>query len=353
MLTQVIREQMGKSIRYINPVSYEQATGLTGSLYAQMQADFLPVPPFTLHSPLPSVMAGVWSILRETTQAGSVERGLKEAVAATVSKMNECPYCVDVHTSMLHATSEHDAAQAILHGHFDQIQDARIRGVVEWLQVHRTANPSHPLPPPFTESEAPEIIGTVVAFHYINRMVNIFLGETFLPLPSALKGFAGRVFGVTAGKRLIQRSVEPGLSLKFIPQAQLPDDLSWAASNPSVASAFAGFAQVVEEAGESVLPLAVRTLVRERVQTWNGEPMGLSRRWVDEAVSELNQEYRATARLTLLTALASYQVDSKTVENFQAQDADDAHLLAATAWASLTAARRVGMWLMASAYRPV
>jgi AhpD family alkylhydroperoxidase len=90
-------------------------------VYQQMQTDFLPVPPLTLHSPVPQLMAGAWSIIRETLYTGQVDRALKEAVAATVSKTNACPYCVDVHTSMLHATAEHDAADAIRRGSYDRI----------------------------------------------------------------------------------------------------------------------------------------------------------------------------------------------------------------------------------------
>jgi hypothetical protein len=153
----------------------------------------------------------------------------------------------------------------------------------------------------------------------------------------------GRLFGATAGKRFIRR-IKPGDSLKFVPQAKLPDDLSWAAPNPAVAGAFAGFAQVVEEAGKEALPKQVRFLVSERVQAWNGEAMGISRRWVEDAVVDIKGEHRVAARLTLLTALASYQVDSSIVEDFQSQYPNDAQLIAATAWASFTAARRVGVW---------
>jgi AhpD family alkylhydroperoxidase len=111
-----IRDQLAKTIKYVKPIQYISARGLTAEVYQQIQAEFLPVPPLTLHSPVPKVMAGVWSILRETFWAGSVARALKEAVAAAVSKTNECPYCIDVHTSMLHATGDHDMASAIRQG---------------------------------------------------------------------------------------------------------------------------------------------------------------------------------------------------------------------------------------------
>jgi AhpD family alkylhydroperoxidase len=346
MIAEMIRERMAKTIKYIQPVPYGSATGLTAQVYQQMQADSLPTPPLTLHSPAPQVMAGVWSIIRETLGSGDVDHALKEAVAAAVSKTNQCPYCVDVHTSMLYATADHDAAGAILRGDYDRIHDEQLKAIVQWVQANRSAPANGVLAPPFSPHDAPEIIGTAIAFHYINRMVNVFLGETFVPVPSALKGVTGRVFGATAGKRFVRR-LQQGDSLQFVPQARVPDDLSWAASNPAVAGAFAGFAQVVEEAGKAVLPEGVRVVVSECVQEWNGEAMGLSRRWVEDAVVDIKEEHRAAARLTLLTALASYQVDSNVIEDFRSHYPEDAQLIAATAWASFTAARRVGIWLSA------
>ena len=49
---------------------------------------------------------------------------------------------------------------------------------------------------------------------------------------------------------------------------------------------------------------------------------------------------RAVAKLALLTALASYQVDAEVVASARRACADDAALIELTAWASLAAARR-------------
>jgi AhpD family alkylhydroperoxidase len=343
MIAETMIDRMVKTIKYVKPVPYGSATGLTAEVYRHMQADFLPIPLLTLHSSVPEVMAGVWSILRETLLAGQVDRARKEAMAATVSQTNACPFCVDAHTSMLHATSNHDAASAILRGDYDSIHDSQLHALVQWTLANRMSNANEGLPPPFSSHDAPEIIGTAIAFHYINRMVNVFLGDTLLPLPSALKGLTGRLLGATAGKQMVRR-LQPGHSLTFVPQARVPDDLSWATANPAVAGAVAGFAAVIEEAGKRVVPEQVRFLLSERVQTWNGAAMGINRRWVEDAVVEIKGEHRAAARLALLTAFASYQVDSSVVEDFQSHYPDDAQLIAATAWASFTAARRVGVW---------
>ncbi|MGE5335038.1 MAG: carboxymuconolactone decarboxylase family protein, partial [Nitrososphaerota archaeon] len=102
---------------------------------------------------------------------------------------------------------------------------------------------------------------------------------------------------------------------------------------------------VVEEVGARVLPEPVRALASEHIHTWHGETMGMSRNWVEEAVKTIEEEHRSAARLVLLTALASYQVDAGIVEDFRARYPVDADLVAATAWASLMAARRVSEWL--------
>jgi AhpD family alkylhydroperoxidase len=349
MITEMMREPLAKTIKYVKPTRYDTATGLTAQVYDQLQTDFIPAPLVALHSPLPEVMAGVWSILRETLMAGKVKRSYKEAVAATVSKANECPFCVDAHTVMLRATSDHDVANAILQEDHDHIQDPQMHALVQWIWTNRNANANTVLPLPFSPREGPELIGTAITFHYFNRMANVFLGDSLLPvpLPPVLKGLTYSLYAATEGKRVVRR-LPPGNSLKFLPKAQLPGDLDWAASDPVLESAFAGFAQVVEQVGNSVLPEQVRVLVRERVQAWNGETMGISRRWVEDAVVELKPEDQAAARLTLLTALASYQVDSGIIEAFRLQydgGRADTDLIAATAWASFTAARRASEWL--------
>lgn len=344
MITETIREQLAKSVKYVKPIPYHAATGLTAQVYQQLEADFLPAPLVILHAAVPEIMAGVWSMLRETLLAGKIDRSHKEAVAATVSKTNECPFCIDAHTLMLRATSDHDVANAILRGDYDSIHDPQLRALVQWVLANRIANNSGARIP-FSRHDAPEMIGTAVAFHYLNRIANIFLGDTLLPLPSVMKGVTYRVYAATAGKRIV-RPLQQGNSLQFIPPERLPDDLFWADENPAVAGAFAGLAKAVDEAGERVLPDPVRQLTRESIYAWKGETMSMSRRWVEDLVVEIPEKDRAAARLTLLTALASYQVDAGIIEAFQRQYPDDDQLIAATGWASFTAARRVGVWLV-------
>ena len=69
---------MSQSIRHVRPVPLESATGLVARAYDQMRADFFPVPLLTLHSPSPRILAGVWSVLRESLLAGEGDRVRRE-----------------------------------------------------------------------------------------------------------------------------------------------------------------------------------------------------------------------------------------------------------------------------------
>ena len=346
MITETVNQQIASRVRYVKPVRFSSATGATAELYQQIKTDFTPAPLLLLHSSQPELLAGVWSILRETLLAGDkADRAVKEIVAAAVSKNNECNYCLEAHTLLLRSTTGHEVADAILRGDYNDIEDLELRSMFKWALTTKSASTVEALP--FHSHNKPQIIGTMVTFQYINRMVKLFLGDTLFPVPSAIKGLTRRVYTATEGKKII-RQLEPGESLKFVPVAALPVDLSWTSGNAAVAPAFAGFAYVVERAGREILSEQVRSLVTQYVSAWNGESMGEDYGWVDDAIAEVEVEHRPAARLGLMTAL-SLEAKPQAVTDFQLQFPEDAQLIAATAWASFTAARRVGSWLAGGA----
>ena len=334
------------AIRYVQPVAPNSTEGLVARVYPQIKKEFgALVEPFTLHSPSPELLAGAWSACRESLLVGSVGREVKEAVAATVSRINQCPYCVDAHTIMLDAISARNAAEAIIHQQDDQIRDAALRSVVEWAAATRSPGAKALLSPPFSQEDAPEIIGTALFFHYVNRMASVLLSDT--PLPSnhpLLKGFLKRMAGWFFSKA-IRRSKPIGASLELLPASQLPADFDWARTSPNIAGAFARFAAVVNRAGIEIIPQDVRDCVVEQVQAWDGKDPKLGRHWVEEAMNGLNEKSKDIGRLVLLTALAPYQVDEGVVKAFTARITGDDRLIGALAWGSFTAVRRIGTWL--------
>jgi AhpD family alkylhydroperoxidase len=322
------------------------AEGLVARVYPQIKKEFgALVEPFTLHSPSPGLLAGAWSACRESLLVGTVRRDVKEAVAATVSRINQCPYCVDAHTIMLNATSARNSADAIIHRRDDQIRDTAVRSIVKWAAATRSPGAEVLLSPPFSQKDAPEIIGTAVFFHYVNRMASVLLSKT--PLPSnhpLLKGFFKRMAGWFFS-RAIHRSKPLGASLELLPESELPADLAWAKTSPNIAGAFARFAAVVDRAGRDFIPEDVRACVVKHVQAWDGKDPGLGRHWVKEAINGLEEKSKDIGQLVLLTALAPYQVDEGAVNAFTTHITGDDRLLGALAWGSFTAARRIGTWL--------
>ncbi|MEN8178590.1 MAG: hypothetical protein ABFS39_08200 [Pseudomonadota bacterium] len=203
--------------------------------------------------------------------------------------------------------------------------------------------------PPFRCEETPEIVGTALTYHFVNRMVSVFLADTPMPVPAGaekLRGMAARIFGATVGKRIALRQPVAGDSLRFVPEADLPDDLTWASSSARIAAAFAGCTQIIEREGEKSLPDTVRDLVSRELGKWHGETKGISRHWLEEALTGINDQLKPAARLALLTALAPYQVDDESIQNFRESRSGDRNLLGATAWASMAAARRACSWLV-------
>jgi AhpD family alkylhydroperoxidase len=333
-------------IKYIRPVKPSSANGLVGGVYAQVERDFgRVVEPFQMHSPLPKLLAGAWMVCRETELVGVVPRSLKEVVAASVSQLNHCPYCVDAHTIMLTAAGEGKVANAISKARYEDISDEKAFMIAEWALA--TTSPRSELLRwlPFSKQEAPEIIGTAVFYHYMNRIANALLGDSPLPLSQGwLKGPMRSIASQTFSNA-ISRSKTVGDSLGFLPKADLPNDLKWAKPSANVSRAYASFAAAVEEAGEQALPTEVRAHVEEELSEWSGKTSELSLAWSEDAISRFDEATESAANLAVLTALAPDRIDTKSILVFRKHFPEDEKLLGALAWASFAAARKIGTWL--------
>ncbi|MBO3750581.1 carboxymuconolactone decarboxylase family protein [Streptosporangiaceae bacterium NEAU-GS5] len=305
------------SIKYLTPVPPKAARGLVAQVYGQVVRDFgMYAPPTILHAPAPAALAASWLLLRETLIAhGPAGRVSKEVVAAAVSQRNACPYCVDVHGATLYGLARASTG------------DPSAAGLVAWTGGGE---------PDFPADQAPELVGTAVTFHYLNRMVNVFLGESPLPAgpPPAVHGRLLKMLGLMM-RPAAARVAEPGLSLDLLPPAPIPADLSWAAGSPVIADACAR-AYAAIGAAPSVSG-GVRALVSARLAAWDGLPPGPSGAWADADVARMPADDRPAARLALLTALGSYQVGPSAVAGF-----GDRELVEITSWASLAAAREMG-----------
>ncbi len=335
MLVGLMRKMMTsmsvRGVRYIKATRPGSAYGLVAETYRQMERDFIVGAPFALHSPIPEVLAGMWAATRESLVAGSVARGEKEDVARTVSEINECPYCVSIHSETVSASMFLDASNA----------EGKYR---EWARA--TLTPDSPLLKrvPFSESHAPEIIGTALAFHYINRVVNIFLDDSPMPIPSFMESMMSRM-AAPMMRDIVSRIPAPGDSLGLLPESEVPADMAWAAANPTVARAWARFAHAVETCVKEEMGEAARESVMDILSRWHGEDPGFGTDWVDELLIGLRDREKPSAKLALLTAVASYRVTPELIAEFQMAHPGDRALVTVTSWAGLAATRRISSWV--------
>lgn len=340
-------------IRHLHPVPPGSAHGLVAAVYEQARPEFGLLPPILLHSPNPELLAGMWCVLRETLLCGAMPRATKETVAAAVSRANRCPFCVDAHSIMLTAAAGGGAAQAIAAGR-DQDLEPELAAVLAWATSGRSpAVPGMPGPlrPPFPPEHLAEMIGTVAAFEYVNRLAHAFLpGSVVPPAAGRFKGFVTRLAALPFVSR-VRRQRQPGLSLRLVPEEGLPPAQPWARPSPAVAGAFARFIAAVDAAGRESLPAEVRALVAGRLAVWDGTDPGLGSAWLDEAATAVPAAERPAARLALLVAFASYRLDDEAIAAFRATQPGDRALLGAVAWAAFTTADRIAARLADGAAR--
>jgi AhpD family alkylhydroperoxidase len=348
LLSRTTRGATLAQIRHVEPIRPAAAGPDVAAVYRQLERDFgMLAPPVALHSPSPRALAACWAVLRETLlAAGQVDRAAKEVVATAVSLGNACGYCVDVHDTTLYGLVTGADARAFGADRETAVADPRLREIFRWARAAGTRDPQR-RPPPFAPGQAAEYVGVAVAFHYLNRMVNVFLDPSPMPdgLPAAVRRGLQPVLG-----RLLRGSTrgrEPGDALALLPSAaELPADLSWAAANPCVAQAYAAAAAAFEAAGMRAAPPSVRTAVHRRLSDWDGAAPGPSRAWVEQEIADLPAADRPAGRLALLTAFASYQVDASVIEEYKFADPDDAALIDLTSWAAFAAARRAGTFAL-------
>ncbi|NTU57395.1 MAG: carboxymuconolactone decarboxylase family protein [Chlorobiaceae bacterium] len=339
----IFRNLTPLSIRHLQPPDIGRATGLSAAVYRQLEQEFQAVPPITMHHLNPQLMAGVWSACRESLIAGP-DRALKEAVAVSVSRSNRCPYCVQAHTSMLRGSGDMSALRA---AEGSSEGPEAFSEVVAWAAATGTPFPK-PSVLPFSEEKAPAVMATAVLFHYINRVVNIFLDDTMMPIVGKVPVIgeqAFRIFSSVVSGRIVTVEVAPGVFLTEAPDTPLPEAFGWASGDADVSGGLHRFAAAAIAAAADSVDAGVQELVRDRVAGWKGEPQGPGKGWVDRAVSVLPEQKRPQARMALLSAIASWAVDDAEVAAFRQTGLGDRELLDTAAWGAYLAAERVAGWI--------
>ena len=344
MLPKTIRENLFekasvKTMRYVTAVPVRSATGLVRRVYEMIAEDFFVNGSLSSHSRIPELFAGTWLGGREIVLVSDrIDRTTKEAMGATLSYVNDCPYCADMLVSLVHGSGNHHAASSILREAEEAVSDPKLRERLIWVRDVATDGPQVTTGLPFTAEELPEAIGTLFVLNYVNRFSHVVMDGS--PVGTTLKDTALRLFGYEL-RETTERPIQPGRGLDLLPPAAIPENLDWARPNPRIADALARWAAAVDEEATKAVTPKVRELVRERLDAWHGERMPLSRSWVEDEIAELTGQEAHVARLILVVAKASYQVDDALVQAVLRKGSDEQRLIRILAFASLSAARRL------------
>ncbi|MYS21631.1 alkylhydroperoxidase AhpD family core domain-containing protein [Streptomyces sp. DvalAA-14] len=342
---------MPEIVKYVTPVAPRAATGVVGEVYSQSKHEVgRLVEAVTMFSADPELLAATWAGFREPLLAtGAAPRVAKEAIAATVSQLNECPFCVDAHTIMLYGGGAAQFAGELLDSGGTQDVSGEYQALVRWARA-TSAAATATTSAPFTPEQTPEFMGVLVYFHFLNRVINVLLNGSFLPGSERAKRISRRVAGKMMAKNVgAVNAAGASVGLRTAPAAPLPADLAWASGSPAISAALAWVAATLDRAADRAVPTGARAVVEQAVRDWQGETMPLSAAWADVPGRDLPPAEQPAARLALLAALAPHQVTERDVVAYRIGHRDDTQLLGLLSWAAFTAARRVGSWTAAAA----
>ncbi|MEV6078526.1 carboxymuconolactone decarboxylase family protein [Streptomyces sp. NPDC052069] len=283
--------------------------------------------PFVALSVAPPLLSGTWALMRESLLAGKASRTEKQVVAFGVSLANRCPFCVEAHTLLLHAGGNTLLADTVARG--GEPADPAHRRLPAWSRDMRAA-------PPFPAREAPEFVGTALAFHFINRITSALPDET------ALSGGAdvSELLGSEAGRALVRdvdSSPVPGERLPLL-ETEGEEPL-WAAGTP-IGTAF-GALRTAAGLGAGLLSDEDAAFVRESVAGWDGvTPLPLTGGGLPDRAD------RPGVRLALLAARALYRITEEDVHARRVPPFTDHCLVQLIAFGAICAVERVEAGLL-------
>lgn len=315
-------------VRHVTPVAPKHAEGLLAEVYRQVGSELGVIgPAITMLSPAPELLAPVWALLRESLLVGGPEeRKAKEVVATVIAVRNECRFCTDAHTMMLHAAGESEAAEAVRAG----------RVPAEWAALADWSLEPGP-GGPFPAEAAARFIGTALVFELVTRLVKA-LAHDESPSP-ATRSRLGRQVASRLVREAVAADLEPGAGLPLL--EDLPDwvrDLevrepSWAAGSP-VGRAY-GAVRALAGYGSMLLSGQAADAVARTVGA-HGSVLG-ARPPALAGAADLPPEAALGARLAVSAALAPDAVTESDVDRWRGEVFTDHCVVYLLAYGAMTA----------------
>jgi AhpD family alkylhydroperoxidase len=288
------------------------------------------VPTFQVLSAVPEVLAATWALMREALLAGDTPRVDRELIASVVSRANRCRFCVDAHVMLLHALGEHGLAEVIARGETPPMP--RHAELASWAEASRS-----PAAAAWTNRYGPEATGTLLAFHFINRIVSALLDPDLLPgglqRSPLVRSAGGRLFAKTA-----RELKEPGRSLPLL-ASETAAPPAWAADSP-VGVAYASLRDAAAKGGD-LLSEVGRETVSATVRWEDGRHPARPVEWAADLVRDLSGADRVGTRIALLAAFAPGAITPGDVAAWRHSHPADADLVLLVAYGAITATDHV------------
>jgi len=329
-------------IRYIGYITKNKAKGKLKPLYKHIELNFGKLAePFVLHSLNEELTLGVWAMLYETVLIESkVKRSLKEAIATCISEINKCNYCVDAHSIMIFGTEKalQDNISNIKNGKTEP--QSKADKTILWALKNLDFENPVILNPPFSKEEAPEIIGTTVLFHYINRMVTLFAGDT--PLPTTkMRGLVLNIASKFVFGKAIKKEKKASESLTFIEGNIKREDFDWADASPNINTAFQYFKYETENNIDQILSPELISLLKEQAEKLQLLKPDFENENLKYFLKTVESSEKQIAEFCFLTMFEPHKVYEKHFHALK-QKFNDEEILQVAAFASLLIAESIG-----------
>ncbi len=287
----------------------------------------------SIHEADGDLFAASWACLRETLAVGKVPRHFKEAVAGGTSEANRCPFCIDGHAMMFDVYSRSEAGRTLADDTFRSWNVEEIRHWARSCYSRERQRDSLPFPAEFRS----EMVGTCICFHYLSRMVAIYLADAHVPKPG--RWLAPLIHAVMGWNN--KRPKRVGTSrLMNVPVTGGPD---WA-DRDNVRVALSQLRAVTDDRITRILNESLVGLIETFLSRWRGITADPGTKWVRphlEGISGFSELERRQARYMLLVIGSPYAVSDEEREALKRQ-MGKVDLLIMTAWVSTRAALRMG-----------
>ena len=326
-------------IRYIDK---KRSSGKLKEVYNHIELNFGKIAePFVIHSINSKLTAGVWAMLFETVLIETeIKRSLKEAIATCISDINKCSYCVDAHSVMILGTEKKlQSGISKIKKENPELKSKEDK-MISWALNNLNFESKIIQDPPFGEDEAAEIIGTAVLFHYINRVVNVFGGET--PLPTLKMKAMVKLFAVNfIFKKAIKRKKVKGESLVFFDDNNYQSSFEWADRNPEILIAFQYFKLNTEKnIGKFLSTDLIMALKKSTGNSDLLKPVP-DRDNLDTFLNKIKPSEREIAEFCFLIMYENYKIHDKHLNKLKEKFTDE-EILQVAAFSSFLIAESIG-----------